>query len=68
MEYLKKYDITDNEIFKLKDRYNDGIIQFIENNREYIEEKLDYLQNEKFVLLYEIMYNNIKIFLKKFLS
>lgn len=65
MEYLKEYNITENQIQSLKNRYNSGIVKFIEQNEEYIVEKLDYLQREKFVLLFEIMYNNIKIFLEE---
>lgn len=65
MEFLKEYDITENQIQKIKDRYNTKIVDFIEENSEFIEEKLDYLQKEKFVLLYEVIYNNIKIFLEE---
>ena len=65
MEYLKKYDITDTQIQNIRDRFNCGIIGFLEENDEFIEEKLIYLQKEKFVLLYEVMYNNVKIFLEE---
>ena len=65
MEYLKKYDITDAQIQNIRDRFNSGIIDFLEENDEFIEEKLNYLQKEKFVLLYEVMYNNVKIFLEE---
>lgn len=68
MEYLKKYDITDIQIQNLKDKYNEGIVSFFENNGEIIEEKLNYLQNEKIVLLYEVIYNNIKIILEEIIE
>ncbi|MBP3255272.1 MAG: hypothetical protein J6M60_02130 [Clostridia bacterium] len=65
MDYLKEYDITDSQIHNLKVRYNSGIIEFLEKNAEFVEEKFNYLQKEKIVLLYEVMYNNIKIFLEE---
>ena len=65
MEYLKEYDIAEDQIQNIKDRYNSGIINFLEQNAEFIKEKLNYLQNERIVLLYEVIYNNIKIFLEE---
>ena len=65
MEYLKEYDITENQIQSLKEKYNSGIIDFVEQNKEFIKTKLDYLKKEKVVLLYEIIYNNIKVFLEE---
>ena len=65
MEYLKEYDITENQIQSLKEKYNSGIIEFVEQNKEFIKVKLDYLKEEKVVLLYEIIYNNIKLFLEE---
>ena len=65
MDYLKEYDITENQIQSIREKYNSGIINFLEENNEFIEEKLDYLQKENFVLLYEVIYNNIKIFLEE---
>ena len=65
MEYLKEYDITENQIQSLKEKYNSGIIEFVEQNKEFIKAKLDYLKEEKVVLLYEIIYNNIKLFLEE---
>ena len=68
MDYLKKYDITQEQIRSLKDRYSTEIIDFFEKNSDFIEEKLKLLQNEKFVLLYDMLYNNIKIFLEELFS
>lgn len=65
MEYLKEYDITENQIQSLKEKYNSGIIEFVEQNKEFIQAKMDYLKKEKVVLLYEIIYNNIKVILEE---
>ena len=64
MNYLKKYNISQTQINELKDFYNEGIISFLSGNEEFIEEKIEYLQNEGFTLLYEMLKNNIKIFLE----
>ncbi len=64
MEYLKKYGITDEQIEKIKDRYNDGIIEFIEENEIFITNTIKYLYSEEIRCIYLLMINNIKIFLK----
>jgi len=64
MNYLKNYNITDEQIKKLKDKYNDGIINFLSENEEFIKDKINYLKKEGFVLLYEMLEQNIKIFLE----
>ena len=64
MNYLKKYNISQTQINELKELYNEGIISFLSENEEFIEEKIEYLQNEGFTLLYEMLKNNIKIFLE----
>ncbi len=63
MEYLKKYGIKDEQIFELKERYNENIINFLIQNKMFIIEKLDYLKKENYII-YSILYNNIKIFLE----
>ena len=52
MEYLKKYDINQDQIMKLKSRYNDRIID------------LGYLKEEGYKI-YPILENNIKLFLEE---
>lgn len=68
MEYLKRYNISEEQIIQLKERYNEGIIEFLSENREFIEEKLNILQKDGFVLLYEMLENNVKIFLETTIS
>lgn len=63
MKYLKKYGIKDEQIFELKERYNENIINFLIQNKMFIIEKLDYLKKENYII-YPILYNNIKIFLE----
>ena len=64
MEYLQKYGITKEQIDNLKDRYNDGIIKFIEENESFITSIVDYLYEEDIKCIYLLMINNIKIFLE----
>ena len=68
MEYLKYYNISEEQIVQLKEMYNEGIIGFLSENREFIEEKLNILQKEGFIVLYEMLENNIKIFLETTVS
>ena len=65
MEYLKKYNITESQIQSIKDRYNNGIIKFFENNEDFVKEKIEYLEQENFTFLYELLYNNVKIFVEE---
>ena len=63
MNYFKKYGITQEEILELKERYNENIINFISKNEIFINEKLEYLNKEKYII-YPILKNNIRIFLE----
>ena len=63
MEYLKKYDITEEEIKELKEIYNEDIIKFLKENEMFISEKLEYLKKEKYSI-YPILKGNIRIFLE----
>ena len=62
MNYLKEYNITQEEIEELKDRFNENI-KFLEENEMFIKEKLDYLKEQNFII-YPILKDNIKIFLE----
>lgn len=64
LEYLKKYGFKDLEIQKLRVRYNQGIIKFIEENETIVIDIIDYLYSEKIKVIYALMMNNIKIFLE----
>lgn len=64
MEYLKKYGITDEQIQKLKNKYNNEIIQFITENDIFVENTIKYLYSENIKCIYWLMINNIKIFLE----
>lgn len=64
MEYLKKYNILDEQIEELKKLYNDSIIDFLSENQIFVEETISYLQSENFNFIYEMLSNNIKIFLE----
>lgn len=64
MEYLKKYNILDEQIEELKQIYNDSIIEFLSKNQIFVEETISYLQSENFNFIYEMLSNNIKIFLE----
>lgn len=63
MNYLKYYDISEEEIKELKDRFNERIIIFLEENEIFIREKLDFLKKQNYKI-YPILENNIKIFLE----
>ena len=64
MEYLKKYDINQDQIMKLKSRYNDRIIDFLTEESDFLAEKLGYLKEEGYKI-YPILENNIKLFLEE---
>ena len=64
MEYLKKYGITNEQIKKLEDRYNEGIIDFIKENEIFVNNTIQYLYSENIKCIYLLMINNIKIFLE----
>ena len=63
MKYLKEYNISEEEIKELQDRFNEGIIKFLQENDIFVREKLDFLK-EKNYKIYLILENNIKIFLE----
>lgn len=63
MEYFKQYGITKEEIKELEDVYNEGIIKFLKENKMFVTEKLQYLQEGEYNI-YPILRNNIKVFLE----
>lgn len=63
MNYLKKYDITQEEILELKEVYNENIIKFIKENEIFISEKLEYLKKQNYNI-YPVLKNNIRVFLE----
>lgn len=63
MKYLKEYGISEKQIKELKERYNDGIIDFLANEEIFVRQALDFLKEKNF-LIYPIFENNIKIFLE----
>lgn len=64
MEYLKKYHINDKQIEELESKYNNGIIKFLNTENQFIEEKLDYLEQKDY-FVFPILENNIKIVLEE---
>ena len=64
MEYLKEYDITEEQIKEIKEKYNEGIINFLISEKKFITEKLEYLTQKNY-LIFPILTNNIKIFLEE---
>lgn len=56
--------MSDKQIQELKDKYNDRIINFFKEQKEFIIEKLKYL-NEREYFIYPILSNNIKVFLEE---
>lgn len=64
LEYLKKYGFKGLEIQNLTDRYNQGIIKFMEENEAIVTDIIEYLYSEKIKAIYALMMNNIKIFLE----
>lgn len=64
MKYLMKYGVTEEQIEKIKDKYNEGIIKFLEENEDFVTETIEYLYSEKIKVIYYLMINNIKIFLE----
>lgn len=63
MEYMKEFGIKNEQIIELKERYNNGIIKFLTSEEIFVRQALEYLQ-EKNLLIYPILENNIKIFLE----
>lgn len=63
MEFLLNYEIKENQIAELKERYNENIINFMIQNKEFIIEKLEYLKKENYII-YPIIANNIRVFLE----
>ena len=68
MNYLKKFNITEENIKELEQQYNEGIIEFITNNEAFITEKIEYLYSENIKNIYLLMKNNIRVFLETKLS
>ena len=68
MEYLKNYGITQLNIDKIKSKYNNEIISFLENNEEFVIDTIEYLYSENIKNIYLLIINNIKIFLETSLS
>ena len=64
MDYLKEYGIAEEQIIKLKDKYNDAIISFMEDNRDFVTNTIKYLYSENIKSIYLLMVNNIQIFLE----
>ena len=64
MEYLKRYGLKEEEIEKIKEKYNDWIIKFIIENEEFVTETIEYLYSENIKIIYYLMLNNIQIFLE----
>ena len=64
MDYLKEYGVTKEQIEKLKDKYNDAIISFIEENKDFVTNTIKYLYSENIKSIYLLMINNIQVFLE----
>lgn len=64
MKYLQNYGINEEQLNEIKERYNDGIIEFISEEKEFVTEKLEYLQKKGYII-FPILNNNIKIFLEE---
>ena len=64
MEYLKKYEFTEEQIEKIKHKYNEEICEFLSKNSEFVEHTINYLYSENIKCIYWLMINNIKIFLE----
>lgn len=64
MDYLKEYGVTEEQIEKLKDKYNDAIISFIEENKDFVTNTIKYLYSENIKSIYLLMINNIQVFLE----
>jgi len=64
MEYLKKYGFTEEQIDKIRNKYNDSILNFIKENETFIDNTVKYLYSENIKCIYLLMINNIKIFLE----
>ena len=63
MEYFEKYGVNNQQINELKEKYNEGIIEFLTNEEIFVKQTLDFLKKKNF-LIYPILENNIKIFLE----
>ena len=64
MDYLKEYGVTKEQIEKLKDKYNDAIISFIEENKDFVTNTIKYLYSENIKSIYLLMIINIQVFLE----
>ena len=64
MDYLREYGFTEEQIQKLKNKYNDSIISFIEENQDTVTSNIKYLYSENIKNIYLLMINNVRIFLE----
>lgn len=64
MDYLKEYGITEEQIDRLKNKYNDAIINFVEDDKDFVSNTIKYLYSENIKSIYLLMINNIQIFLE----
>ena len=63
MEYFEKYGVSKQQIMDLKEKYNEGIIEFLTDEEIFVKQTLNFLK-EKNLKIYPILNNNIKVFLE----
>ncbi len=63
MKYFEKYGVSKQQIMDLKEKYNEGIIEFLTDEEIFVKQTLNFLK-EKNLKIYPILNNNIKVFLE----
>ena len=63
MKYFEKYGVSKQQIMDLKEKYNEGIIEFLTDEEVFVKQTLNFLK-EKNLKIYPILNNNIKVFLE----
>ena len=63
MKYFEKYGVSKQQIMDLKEKYNEGIIEFLTDEEIFVKQTLNFLKEKNFKI-YPILNNNIKVFLE----
>lgn len=62
MDFLKKYNITDEDIDSLIENYNDGLIELVSNNQILVEQNINVFLSYGFDYIEDIIMYNLPLF------
>lgn len=51
MEYFENYGVNKQQINELKEKYNEGIIEFLTNEEIFVKQTLDFLKKKNFLFI-----------------